>query len=462
MPFDDEMSLRRDIDAAATPPRRLRPRQAPRGPRRGPAPRLVLLAFAAAARAQPVYDGDVCLLNCDATSKFAEPRTTPCRWRWLPRGSSTIPAWKTEAFYLQQNQSWELCPQIATDALAGPAPSALWGPPVVGVDVCPYAGADKARFRVAPPRPGVVAHDALFVLADSAALGHFPMSLVSFFSFLEGLATEGGPLRRVLYTFEDPALAKNAEANPLFKRYFGPWLQATAAYAHAAWGLAVTRFDEATLPATAAAATTCFARLGFRHCRAPPCGVNGGHCAAWFARPATFGCFRDFLKASLGVDARASVRRDASARVLVYDRGAGARRRFASVGAVVNATDAALARAGFPSVHATLFTFSSRCDKGAVGCDFQSSCALFADQDIIVAVHGAALSNLVCLRPGATVIEIAPGGPTMFLPLAVQAGGRPCPLSGVYNADAHTMTLPAHLAGFDACVAAHFRPDPAS
>ena len=63
---------------------------------------------------------------------------------------------------------------------------------------------------------------------------------------------------------------------------------------------------------------------------------------------------------------------------------------------------------------------------------------------------------------GAGPCEIAPGGPTMFLPLAVQAGGRPCPLSGVYNADAHTMTLPAHLAGFDACVAAHFRPDPAS
>ena len=63
---------------------------------------------------------------------------------------------------------------------------------------------------------------------------------------------------------------------------------------------------------------------------------------------------------------------------------------------------------------------------------------------------------------GACVVHVDGNAVKSCTMLAVQAGGRPCPLSGVYNADAHTMTLPAHLAGFDACVAAHFRPDPAS
>ena len=52
------------------------------------------------------------------------------------------------------------------------------------------------------------------------------------------------------------------------------------------------------------------------------------------------------------------------------------------------------------------------------------NCRYFSQFDVIVIVHGAAVSNIVCTPPGAGVVEIGPetGKISMYRPLVQQLG----------------------------------------
>ena len=51
---------------------------------------------------------------------------------------------------------------------------------------------------------------------------------------------------------------------------------------------------------------------------------------------------------------------------------------------------------------------------------FASNCAVFAKYDLIVAVHGAALSNLICARPCTRILEMGFNATSMYRPLISQ------------------------------------------
>ena len=58
--------------------------------------------------------------------------------------------------------------------------------------------------------------------------------------------------------------------------------------------------------------------------------------------------------------------------------------------------------------------------------DFEAQCALFSRVQSVIAIHGAALTNLVFCQPGVRVLEIfAPGYMNLcYAPLAARVGAR--------------------------------------
>mmetsp|Transcript_7917 Transcript_7917/g.17594 ORF Transcript_7917/g.17594 Transcript_7917/m.17594 type:complete len:351 (-) Transcript_7917:339-1391(-) len=152
-----------------------------------------------------------------------------------------------------------------------------------------------------------------------------------------------------------------------------------------------------------------------------------GHCASWFPSPSVVRRWRHYLHHHKGLPVQVGPfvqNKQNTWQVLVFDRNQGGSRSLLNPVEVENVTRQ-VADAMLPNwlaANVTYYRFEGR--RGAA-MSWDWNCKLFASYDTVVLVHGAAVSNTVCMRQGAGLIEILPqqGNPTkysMFEPLAAQ------------------------------------------
>ena len=76
--------------------------------------------------------------------------------------------------------------------------------------------------------------------------------------------------------------------------------------------------------------------------------------------------------------------------------------------------------------------------------------------------HGAALANVWCSRPGATLIEIGYTAASMYTPLARQMGLRYCAVSALNSINGTVQLTDRHLQHVARCVRRHAAEDDTS
>jgi hypothetical protein len=216
----------------------------------------------------------------------------------------------------------------------------------------------------------------------------------------------------------------------------------------------------------------CFGSLVRRQCpkwskRLPVDAQTGqtlsGHCGAFFADGGSVAAWRRFLvlrydmwTSWYGQSVRRGVadhddhdaRPQRPLRVLILNRCPP--ERAASNFSLLGTVGGARGRHLTPETQEQIYrVVKSRCRLIASGCSLQvlttgctvegfgNNCKLFGSFDLLVAVHGAALANLWCATPGASVIEVTlHHGDTMWVPLIRQMGLGYCSVS---QPSVHTM-----------------------
>eukprot|EP00667_Euglena_gracilis_P012338 EG_transcript_12665 len=250
-----------------------------------------------------------------------------------------------------------------------------------------------------------------FLLEDFPSLGHMQMSVVSLFSFL--LTLPAGVSVTVVWQLRAEELA------PVKTQYYRPLLAHLSAFFHAERRLVIRDLDAEELQSR----RVCLlgAVIGMRTCVLPDI-PYGGHCGAWFTGPPAVAAFRHFLRRQLNLSLAADGcchGAHRSWRALLFDRAPGHFRSLQSPRRVRQRVAAFFARPGAPPVHLDYYRHPAKREEAS---PFEDNCAQWSRYDLIIAVHGAALSNLICARPCATVVEVGFETPllTMYTSLAAQ------------------------------------------
>ena len=268
--------------------------------------------------------------------------------------------------------------------------------------------------------PAIKLHPNVFLIEDVSALGHMQMSFAALFSFL--VQQPSGA--HVAVAWERPAGKANA-LNETFaairSAYYEPLLGLLTRHFAREKGMTLE-----SLPRSAD--RTCYrtGRVTVRRCMA---GYDEacGHCGAWFATPGVVVEWRRFLAQSLGHPmppyggARPACRPNTERwAVLVFDRA----RRFARSFRHPERLRAQVARhlnASAPAV-AVAVDYYQHPARRFEATNFTAQCDLFARYDLIIMAHGGAMSNLVCARACAMVVEVGFQPDGMYAPLALQLG----------------------------------------
>ena len=347
-------------------------------------------------------------------------RLFPLRWRvvwwasvllWQPRlcGGKCDELSKSQGDCLHHNAECQ-GPCLIHDDPMWSAPQTIAGDLAVGWD---------GDFYVVPRHPHGRCHvtevpGRVFLIEDVASLGHMQMSFAALFSFL--VAQPVGAHVAVAWERSADEFVRIRAA------YYEPLLRLFQAHFAERGRLALR-----TLPSEPG---LCYrsGNVTVRSCVAGPLGDGLGHCAAWFASARVVARWRQFLTQGLplprGLYApEHSLCRSPAGhrwRVLVYNRAHGLARSLDAPYTVIADVARHLRRRLGPGRAAVDFHQERSGRRNAT--DFAANCALFGRYDVLVLVHGAAMSNLVCARPCARVLELGFGKYNMFRPLVQQLG----------------------------------------
>ena len=144
--------------------------------------------------------------------------------------------------------------------------------------------------------------------------------------------------------------------------------------------------------------------------------IWGSFCRAWFPSGNTVRQWHSFLRLTVLSDMRPSSIEKSGMRVLVFDRAKGYRRSFRDPQKVVDVVSSSCKQC-----HVKYYQFTGRREDAK---PWTWNCHFFAQFDIIVMAHGAAVSNAVCVLPGSGLVEVGQGPqaakPSMYMPLMNQ------------------------------------------
>ncbi|CAL6320580.1 unnamed protein product [Bathycoccus prasinos] len=273
----------------------------------------------------------------------------------------------------------------------------------------------------------------IFVLEDVPALGHFQMSVVSFFCWLMNQVEDADNITRQtgsLQLYVSTIVNTDTELQNVADVYYKPFIQSIISYAEKNFDIQFSTLnvkdwydglhinpdriscydDDKTVRAEEI-------EVYHRSCSDRK---YKGHCAAWFDKLSNVDHFRDFLEQSLDLkEILGEVVNEIidATRILIFDRAAGYARSYQDANLVVKAIQDECKQC-----NVTYFQDDAR--RGGAK-SFEWNCRLIASYDIIIAAHGAFLSNLPCAKPNSALIEIIWRDITdmsMYEPLAHQMG----------------------------------------
>ena len=273
----------------------------------------------------------------------------------------------------------------------------------------------------------------IFVLEDFPALGHFQMSVVSFFCWLMNQVEDADNITRQtgsLQLYVSTIVNTDTELQNVADVYYKPFIQSIISYAEKNFDIQFSTLnvkdwydgvhinpdriscydDDKTVRAEEI-------EVYHRSCSDRK---YKGHCAAWFDKLSNVDHFRNFLEQSLDLkEILGEVANEIidATRILIFDRAAGYARSYQDANLVVKAIQDECKQC-----NVTYFQDDAR--RGGAK-SFEWNCRLIASYDIIIAAHGAFLSNLPCAKPNSALIEIIWRDITdmsMYEPLAHQMG----------------------------------------
>ena len=273
----------------------------------------------------------------------------------------------------------------------------------------------------------------IFVLEDFPALGHFQMSVVSFFCWLMNQVEDADNITRQtgsLQLYVSTIVNTDTELQNVADVYYKPFIQSIISYAEKNFDIQFSTLnvkdwydglhinpdriscydDDKTVRAEEI-------EVYHRSCSDRK---YKGHCAAWFDKLSNVDHFRNFLEQSLDLkEILGEVANEIidATRILIFDRAAGYAKSYQDANLVVKAIQDECKQC-----NVTYFQDDAR--RGGAK-SFEWNCRLIASYDIIIAAHGAFLSNLPCAKPNLALIEIIWRDITdmsMYEPLAHQMG----------------------------------------
>ena len=273
----------------------------------------------------------------------------------------------------------------------------------------------------------------IFVLEDFPALGHFQMSVVSFFCWLMNQVEDADNITRQtgsLQLYVSTIVNTDTELQNVADVYYKPFIRSIISYAEKNFDIQFSTLnvkdwydgvhinpdriscydDDKTVRAEEI-------EVYHRSCSDRK---YKGHCAAWFDKLSNVDHFRDFLEQSLDLkEILGEVANEIidATRILIFDRAAGYAKSYQDANLVVKAIQDECKQC-----NVTYFQDDAR--RGGAK-SFEWNCRLIASYDIIIAAHGAFLSNLPCAKPNSALIEIIWRDITdmsMYEPLAHQMG----------------------------------------
>jgi len=273
----------------------------------------------------------------------------------------------------------------------------------------------------------------IFVLEDFPALGHFQMSVVSFFCWLMNQVEDADNITRQtgsLQLYVSTIVNTDTELQNVADVYYKPFIQSIISYAEKNFDIQFSTLnvkdwydgvhinpdriscydDDKTVRAEEI-------EVYHRSCSDRK---YKGHCAAWFDKLSNVDHFRNFLEQSLDLkEILGEVANEIidATRILIFDRAAGYARSYQDANLVVKAIQDECKQC-----NVTYFQDDAR--RGGAK-SFEWNCRLIASYDIIIAAHGAFLSNLPCAKPNSALIEIIWRDITdmsVYEPLAYQLG----------------------------------------
>ena len=273
----------------------------------------------------------------------------------------------------------------------------------------------------------------IFVLEDFPALGHFQMSVVSFFCWLMNQVEDADNITRQtgsLQLYVSTIVNTDTELQNVADVYYKPFIQSIISYAEKNFDIQFSTLnvkdwydgvhinpdriscydDDKTVRAEEI-------EVYHRSCSDRK---YKGHCAAWFDKLSNVDHFRNFLEQSLDLkEILGEVANEIidATRILIFDRAAGYAKSYQDANLVVKAIQDECKQC-----NVTYFQDDAR--RGGAK-SFEWNCRLIASYDIIIAAHGAFLSNLPCAKPNSALIEIIWRDITdmsVYEPLAYQLG----------------------------------------
>ena len=273
----------------------------------------------------------------------------------------------------------------------------------------------------------------IFVLEDFPALGHFQMSVVSFFCWLMNQVEDADNITRQTGSLQlhvSTIVNTDTELQNVADVYYKPFIQSIISYAEKNFDIQFSTLnvkdwydgvhinpdriscydDDKTVRAEEI-------EVYHRSCSDRK---YKGHCAAWFDKLSNVDHFRNFLEQSLDLkEILGEVANEIidATRILIFDRAAGYAKSYQDANLVVKAIQDECKQC-----NVTYFQDDAR--RGGAK-SFEWNCRLIASYDIIIAAHGSFLANLPCAKPNSALIEIIWRDITdmsMYEPLAHQMG----------------------------------------
>jgi hypothetical protein len=271
----------------------------------------------------------------------------------------------------------------------------------------------------------------IFVIEDGFTLGHMQMSFVQLFAWLIELCRNRDmrkSARTVYCVFE----AVPNELHGVKDQYYLPFLRDIQAYAEHHLDLTLVLLDYQKYFANKTNILWCDMPLlqdrlssvtvGRRNCEGR---YGWGHCGAWYPSQDTVDAWRHFLATQVLEPIPSSQQRlSEPLQILILDRAPGYRRSLLNPMEVVNATREIFCPHN--SVECNV-NYTQLVLRRRDSYTWQWNCRFWAaGWDVVILVHGAALSNAVCLQNSTrALVEFVPrdnGNVSMYAPLLQQLG----------------------------------------
>jgi hypothetical protein len=304
-----------------------------------------------------------------------------------------------------------------------PRVSHPWAPPSISVNASVEISGATPAICTHPGKCSTVrAVGHVFIIEDRSSLGHMMMSFTSLFSWLARLTLEEVTDEATAIWGSDPT--DHGGSKVIRDVFFTPMLHSFINF-FGQKSMKIDVLDHLNQSHKGCyKSKSCAVRNCVMHNHQIPTTAHGttGHCASWFSDPSSVGLWRTMLSDELKIHVPThNCHRDTQkwAHVLIYARPTKTARAWKNAQRLAEEVHRHLS-AAWDGVGILVQVHFHKEDSWA------SQCRLFSQYDLIVGVHGAGLTNLVCARPCAMIIEVAWSPYTFITVLASHIGIHHC------------------------------------